>query len=43
MTHSPSHSITGNPIKAKAKERKLKRLKKDLDSLSGADKKLLGL
>ena len=29
--------------KAKAKERKLEKLKKDLDSLSDADKKLLGL
>jgi hypothetical protein len=29
--------------RAKAKERKLKKLKKDLASLSDADKKLLGL
>ena len=29
--------------KVKAKERKFKQLKKDLDSLSDADKKLLGL
>jgi hypothetical protein len=29
--------------KAKAKERKLEKLKKDLASLSAADKKLLGL
>jgi hypothetical protein len=29
--------------KVKAKERKLKQLKKDLASLSDADKKLLGL
>jgi hypothetical protein len=29
--------------KAKAKERKLKQLRKDLASLSGADKELLGL
>jgi hypothetical protein len=29
--------------KVKAKEQRLKKLKKDLDSLSDADKKLLGL